>query len=438
MENKKIKEEKENKNKNRTQKDQEKVEKYIREIYSFEKFSIKDSESYDREIEFDLEGHLNFAKNMIHQVPRGYGGIDSGLPWFSYWVLNIIDLCSKNRTEISHNNKLKFVEYLKDLQHKDGGFCGYSKGHSHTVSNYAAVMAIVSLGIEEAYQIIDIPKMKNFLLRMKNNNQNSTSAVKDSCNYFCIEKGENRCSEFQANYPGMFQMHENGESDLRATYCALAVASILNILDDKEITQYIVENIKQCQTFEGGFGPEPLCEAHGGYSYCAIASLTLLNKLHEINVERFLLWLVNRQMTAEGGFNGRTNKLVDSCYSFWQGSVFNMLLMNGNELKYSYETELLYDQLALQSYILFCCQYSSGGLIDKPGKKPDLFHTSYAGSGLSLSQKSTIKGDNTVDNYKVAISTSDTLDLEDIHPIYCVSSHKVERALNYFKNLTNK
>ena len=27
----------------------------------------------------------------------------------------------------------------------------------------------------------------------------------------------------------------------------------------------------------------------------------------------------------EGGFNGRTNKLVDGCYSFWQGGIFQVL-----------------------------------------------------------------------------------------------------------------
>lgn len=33
-------------------------------------------------------------------------------------------------------------------------------------------------------------------------------------------------------------------------------------------------------------------------------------------------------MEGEGGFNGRTNKVVDSCYSFWQGALFNLLGMN--------------------------------------------------------------------------------------------------------------
>src|SRR4051812_10663912 len=30
-------------------------------------------------------------------------------------------------------------------------------------------------------------------------------------------------------------------------------------------------------------------------------------------------------MAYEGGFQGRTNKLVDGCYSTWQGAVFSML-----------------------------------------------------------------------------------------------------------------
>jgi protein farnesyltransferase subunit beta len=30
-------------------------------------------------------------------------------------------------------------------------------------------------------------------------------------------------------------------------------------------------------------------------------------------------------MMDEGGFNGRINKLVDSCYNFWQGASFEMI-----------------------------------------------------------------------------------------------------------------
>lgn len=36
-------------------------------------------------------------------------------------------------------------------------------------------------------------------------------------------------------------------------------------------------------------------------------------------------WAVSLQMPLEGGFQGRPNKLVDGCYSFWVGGLFPLL-----------------------------------------------------------------------------------------------------------------
>jgi protein farnesyltransferase subunit beta len=97
-------------------------------------------------------------------------------------------------------------------------------------------------------------------------------------------------------------------------------------------------------------------------------------------------------MYQEGGFQGRTNKLVDGCYSFWQGALFSLVdcyfppstfttkggintegaefinkspqrdttLMGGDSVDM--------DRMALQKYILVCCQSPYGGLRDKPSK----------------------------------------------------------------------
>jgi prenyltransferase beta subunit len=49
-----------------------------------------------------------------------------------------------------------------------------------------------------------------------------------------------------------------------------------------------------------------------------------------------------KQKELEGGFCGRTNKIVDSCYSVWVGAVFSML----NEysgFNFNLEGKLLYD-----------------------------------------------------------------------------------------------
>eukprot|EP01061_Rhynchopus_euleeides_P011055 TRINITY_DN20639_c0_g2_i1.p1 TRINITY_DN20639_c0_g2~~TRINITY_DN20639_c0_g2_i1.p1 ORF type:complete len:261 (+),score=85.25 TRINITY_DN20639_c0_g2_i1:118-783(+) len=47
---------------------------------------------------------------------------------------------------------------------------------------------------------------------------------------------------------------------------------------------------------------------------------------------------------------------------------------------------LSFSQEKLQKYLLHCCQATTGGMIDKPGMRPDYYHTCYALSGLSLSQ----------------------------------------------------
>jgi len=221
--------------------------------------------------------------------------------------------------------------------------------------------------------------------------------------------------------------HANSESDLRAVYCALVIADILGIMDE-EVREGVAENIKKCQTFEGGLGPEPYSEAHGGYSFCGIAALIILNKLEIINVESFIRWLVNKQMSVEGGFQGRTNKLVDSCYSTWQGGVFNMLI-NYDKKKYSYDSELLYDQLALQAYILICCQAQNGGLIDKPGKHPDLFHTNYAMLGLALSQKTLLENE-----FTLSLCYDDEMNFSEIDPVFTINTQKLRNAREYFRS----
>ena len=419
----------------RTDIDQENTELRVLKYFEEVGFSTRSSEEFNGEAKYYRLLHYNFAKKLMSKLPGGYSSLDSGYPWLLYWVTNIITMCKDNYA-LNQKDKMQFVQILKELQHEDGGFCGSPKGHAHLISTYAAVMAIVNLGIPEAYDIIDINKMKNFLLKMKNNqfdiNQEPSYTDKNGV-YLITRDKNNEFISYHTAYPGTFQNHINGESDLRSTYCAMVVASVLNLInyDDLEndpITKGVVNNIKNCQTFEGGLGPEPFCEAHGGYSYCGIATLVLLKKLNEIDTNSFVRWLVNRQMTKEGGFNGRTNKLVDSCYSFWQGSIFNMIYMGDN--KFTYDMELLYDQLSLQAYILFACQnLQNGGLIDKPGKFPDLFHTNYATAGLSLSQEC-LK-----DNFKVALNSDLDDVFEKMNPIYCVTQEKIEKALKYYASI---
>ena len=153
----------------KTVEDQLETEYMVLDCFLQHKFETSNSENFKGKSPFFQELHYEFAKKSMMKLSMGYMSLDSGYPWFCYWITNILEM-TKDKYELSYDDKLKFVDMLKELQHPEGGFCGMPKGYAHLISTYGAMMAILNLNIKEAYDIVDIPKMKNFLLRMKNNN----------------------------------------------------------------------------------------------------------------------------------------------------------------------------------------------------------------------------------------------------------------------------
>ena len=301
-----------------------------------------------------------------------------------YWIVHALEiLCAAD--ELSSSTTSAIVDFLKRCQDPTGGFCGGpSPGHSpHLAPTYAAVNALLTLGTADAYAAIDRAALRRFLLRMK-------------------APG------------GAFRMHDDGESDVRGSYCALSIASLCNVLDD-EVSRGCGEWIASCQTYEGGIGASPGEEAHGGYTFCGLAALILLGELERLRLPQLTHWLAQQQQTVCGGFQGRTNKLVDGCYSFWQGGSFAMLhavLSARGELQLGMEADAgaavdagaagdardagdarvagdagagggLFHLQGLLDYLLVCAQCDHGGLRDKPGKGRDYYHTCYGLSGLA-------------------------------------------------------
>lgn len=150
-------------------------------------------------------------------------------------------------------------------------------------------------------------------------------------------------------------IHFNGEMDIRGVYCSLVCADILGLLENNpDLTDGVGQFLLGCQTYEGGFCCSPFGEAHGGYTFCALASFMMLSKVGDtsykrINYDKLAEWLSNRQLSELGGFNGRINKLVDSCYSFWVGACFEIvdILSQKNGSKMNIDGEYLFNQEAL-------------------------------------------------------------------------------------------
>ena len=153
---------------------------------------------------------------------------------------------------------------------------------------------------------------------------------------------------------GSFLVAHDSEVDVRGIYCLLCVASLLNLLTP-ELMAGTPEFIASLQTYEGGFASAshpayssdvhtlasllpfprpPLGEAHGGYTFCSLASWIILRPFlpkdgtaPAIDLRSLTRWLAHMQGSEIelGGFRGRTNKLVDACYSWWVGGCFSLL-----------------------------------------------------------------------------------------------------------------
>lgn len=246
--------------------------------------------------------HVRYCYSGLGELPSSFAMLDASKPWICFWILHSLALLdAPEPTEPSYDN---VVEFLISCQNETGGFGGGVMQIAHLAPTYASVAALVTIGGQRALAAVNRASMFSFLNRM------------------CLppERG------------GGFSITDDGESDLRSCYCALAVAHMLN-LDVQTLVQKsgVVDYIQRCQTYEGGLGGEPGNEAHGGYTFCGLAALLIAGQAGVLDLPRLLRWAVYRQGWVEGGFNGRTNKLVDGCYSLWQGGIFPLFQQLGPE-----------------------------------------------------------------------------------------------------------
>ncbi|KAI9646931.1 CAAX farnesyltransferase (FTase) subunit beta [Ciborinia camelliae] len=310
--------------------------------------------------------HIQFLHKQLQRLPSAYVAADASRPWMFYWAL--AGLSTLGQDISSYREKI--ISTCRPIQNATGGFGGGNGQMSHLATTYANVLSIAMVGGKEALDIIDRKAMWKWLGKLK------------------------MCS-------GGFRMAVGGEEDIRGAYCALILITLLNLPLDlpqdaparsSNLTTFIdglPEWISRCQTFEGGIGARPNVEAHGAYAFLALGCLYL-------DVPGFISWLSARQYAPEGGFSGRTNKLVDGCYSHWVGGCWPLLeaCLEGpthqteNGSSSSPTPVNLYSREGLIRYILCCCQDTGnrGGLRDKPSHRSDSYHTCYVLAGLSSAQ----------------------------------------------------
>jgi prenyltransferase beta subunit len=242
------------------------------------------------------QAHVEYAlRTFTAPLSSGFTSMDTNRTWMTYWALQALDLldCRPARHFAAATDFLASCQALMQGPvgpYGAGGIAGGPLQGGHTASTYGAVLGLCVIGTRAALGAVQRAPLYRFLL-----------SCKDAAT-------------------GGFRVQPEGELDSRSTYTALVVADLLNMATP-QVTAGAADFLLACQTHEGGFSGEPGGEAHGAYTFCAVAGLYLLGQLHRADLPALARWLAARQMSLEGGFNGRTQKLVDGCYSHFVGAT---------------------------------------------------------------------------------------------------------------------
>jgi protein farnesyltransferase subunit beta len=172
------------------------------------------------------------------------------------------------------------------------------------------------------------------------------------------------------------------------------------------------------------------------------------NLIHRryLDVHALIHWVSAQQRAPESGFAGRTNKLVDGCYSHWVGGCWSLL-----NAAVGLVTTDLWSRDGLARFVLSCCQNPRGGLRDKPSKAPDAYHSCYCLAGLGAAQHVFEYVGDDSDSEEISLPltspfqwkvkerttgcwTDDDV-VEPVHPVFVIAMEKVEECRQRYRDV---
>jgi len=273
-----------------------------------------------------------------------------------YWGLTA--LCVMNHKDALDREEM--IDFVMSCWDDDTGAFGAHPGHDGHI--LPTLSAIQILAIQDALDRLDVPRIVKFILSLQQPS-------------------------------GVFAGDAFGEVDTRFLYIAVNALSLLGQLGKLDVEK-TVGYIRSCRNFDGGFGAVVGAESHASQVFVCTAALAILDRLDEIDYETLGWWLAERQL-PNGGLNGRPEKLEDVCYSFWVLSAMSIM----NNVPWI-------DADKLVEFILSCQDHDNGGIADRQGDLPDVFHTCFGVAGLSIL------------GYP---------GLDDLDPVYCMPASLIEK-----------
>eukprot|EP00933_Yihiella_yeosuensis_P036081 TRINITY_DN29785_c0_g2_i4.p1 TRINITY_DN29785_c0_g2~~TRINITY_DN29785_c0_g2_i4.p1 ORF type:complete len:319 (+),score=34.06 TRINITY_DN29785_c0_g2_i4:217-1173(+) len=297
---------------------------------------------------FLVAKHVAFFKKHSQSFAEQYKTMDTNRLTLLYFCISGLDLLGK-LDEIDRDDTVRYIYSYQSPLADHGGFYGYPRvefqsqemdkenNQPHIANTYVALIMLIILG--DDLSGVDRDAIVHALRKWQ---------LPDGS--FCCVHGLSSL---------------DSESDMRFVYCAASICYILDLwhaIDSEAMFRFILSS----QSYDGAFGMGPLTEAHGGCTYCALAALAMLGRAADLPGKEGLIgWCTRRQLS---GFQGRVEKDVDSCYSFWVGASLQIL-----------EASSLIDAPSCIEFLKSCENSTFGGFQKFPEVPfPDILHSYFS------------------------------------------------------------
>lgn len=316
--------------------------------------------------DFVCKKHIQYFKRCLEVLPSPYSSLDTSRITVAFFALSGLDIL--NSLDLVEKNKNDIIEWIYSNQKLPSESsnsstlrCGF-RGSSTTACDRVLSQDICEYDC--SHIAMTYTALASLLILGDDLSRVNRPAVIAALKALQLPDGS-----FQPTVDG-------SENDMRFIYCACCISYILNDWSGVDIPR-VVQYIKESRSYDFGFGQGPSLEAHGGSTFCALASLVLMNQLNSSfeakELEKIKRWCLVRQ---KSGFQGRPNKPVDTCYSFWVGASLELL-----------GAFSCVDFPANREYLISAQATITGGFSKWPGNHPDALHTYFGLCGMTLMQE---------------------------------------------------
>lgn len=336
---------------------------------------------------FDRRKHVGFYLRHLSMLPEPYTSADSQRMTLGFFALSALDLLGAVTEKLSEQDRREYADWIYEQQcpaDHGGGFRGGPSIH-------AVVPELTgSQDVSQRYSHLGAGNLAMTYTALL-----SLAILRDSYERLDRRAIRHHVGSLQQKDGSFAPSLGHHEYDCRFVFCAFAVCALLDCWDAINVDD-AVGFLMRSMSYDGSFGQAQGQEGQGGSTYCAVASLHLAGKLDVLQEagEREALerWLLARQQSGSG-FNGRPEKPVDTCYSFWCGAAAQVSVKKErSDLKRRMDTDMQAKLLGCHGWIegwadigwILSAQSPIGGISKVRGDAPDLMHSYLATAALAM------------------------------------------------------